>query len=161
MISLLFIHIILAIIWAAVGGEFTFLNFLIGLVLGYFVLLWVSQPIDGGLYTRTVRKSLVLAVYFVKELFLSSLRVAKDVMKPGFSMRSGVVAIPLDMKSDLGITLLANLISLTPGTLSIDVSDDRNYLYIHAMYIDTTADDLREEIRQGMEYRVKEVVEPQ
>ena len=72
-------------------------------------------------------------------------------------MRPGVVAIPLDAETDAEITLLANLITLTPGTLSLDVSDDRRVLYIHAMYVDDV-EELRRSIKDGFEKRVMELL---
>ena len=63
----------------------------------------------------------------------SAVRVARDVLSPRLRVRPGVVAVPLDARTDLEITLFANLVSLTPGTLSLDVSPDRRTLYVHAM----------------------------
>ncbi len=150
-------NIILALIWTAVTGTFSFGNFLIGLVLSYAVLIVVGPAIDKSGYTRRVWKAVTLFLFFLKELFLSSVRVAIDVMRPGFRMQSGVVDIPLDVTSDLEITLLANMISLTPGTLSLEVSDDRKELFIHAMYIDEGVDHVRNSIKQGMEKHIMEV----
>ena len=72
-------------------------------------------------------------------------------------MRPGVIGIPLDAKTDLEITMLANVISLTPGTLSLDVSPDRKTLYIHAMYV-VDPDELRREIKDGLERRLMELL---
>ena len=85
---------------------------------------------------------------------LSSIRVATEVLTPGYGMRAGILAVPLSVKSEFGITLFANLISLTPGTLSLDVSDDREYLYIHAMYIDLGIDEDAIELKRTLESRV-------
>ncbi|MDG5768232.1 Na+/H+ antiporter subunit E [Balneolales bacterium ANBcel1] len=150
-------NILLALIWTAVTANFSFGNFLIGLILGYAVLLVVGPALDGGKYTLRVWKSFTLLLYFLKELFVSSVRVAIDVMKPRFKMKSGVVDIPLDVKSDLEITLLANMISLTPGTLSLEVSDDRKELFIHAMYIDEGVEEVKQSIKNGMERRIREI----
>ena len=150
-------HIILALIWTAVTATFSFGNLLVGLVLGYLVLLVVEPALDKTRYTRRVWKGITLILFFLKELVVSSLRVALDVMRPGFRMKSGVVDIPLDVTSDLEITLLANMISLTPGTLSIEVSEDRKELFIHAMYIDEGVDQVRQSIKQGMELHIMEV----
>ena len=76
------------------------------------------------------------AVFYIWDLILANFRVAYDVMAPTHRMRPGVVAIPLDAKTDVEITMLANLITLTPGSVSLDVSSDRRFLYLHAMYID-------------------------
>jgi multicomponent Na+:H+ antiporter subunit E len=70
---------------------------------------------------------------FIWELIVSASTVAKLVLTPGLKFKPAIVAVPLDIKHDLGVTLFANLISLTPGTLSLDVSDDRSTLYVHTM----------------------------
>ena len=62
---------------------------------------------------------------------------------------------PLDLKSDAGITVLANLITLTPGTLSLDVSPDRKTLFVHALHVEDP-DAFRREVKEGFERRVKE-----
>ena len=155
--NIFLLHILLALIWTAVTATFSFGNLIVGLVLGYFVLAVVGPALDKSQYTRRVRKAIFLFGYFFKELFISSVRVAIDVMRPGFHMKSGVVDIPLNAKSDLEITLLANMISLTPGTLSLEVSEDRKDLFIHAMYIDEGVEQMRKNIKNGMERHILEV----
>jgi len=66
--------------------------------------------------------------------------------------------MPLDVKSDAGIFLVTNLISLTPGTLSLDVSEDRKTLYVHAMFADDPEEVCRK-LKSGMERWVREAVE--
>lgn len=71
----------------------------------------------------------------------------------------GVVAIPLDARTDVEITLLANLITLTPGSVSLDLSEDRRVLYVHAMYIDGgDVEAYRRSIKEGLERRVLELL---
>lgn len=71
----------------------------------------------------------------------------------------GVVAIPLDARTDLEITLLANLITLTPGSVALDLSEDRSVLYVHAMYIDGgDVEAYRRSIKEGLERRVLELL---
>jgi len=65
--------------------------------------------------------------------------------------------VPLTIKSDLGITFLANMISLTPGTLSLDVSNDKKVLYVHSMYI-TDRDEFINGIKNGFEKRILEIL---
>lgn len=78
---------------------------------------------------------LALAGLFVRELVLSALQVAWLVVHPKLRLRPGIIAYPLTVTTDTQIALLANLITLTPGTLSVDVSRDRKTLYIHAIDI--------------------------
>jgi multicomponent Na+:H+ antiporter subunit E len=152
------LNVLLALAWLALTGEFTPLNFLAGFALGYAVLL-IAQPVVGrrSSYFSKVRQGASFALFFLWELVLANLRVAYDVITPGFRMRPGVIAIPLDVKTDEEITMLANLITLTPGTLSLDVSADRKVLYIHAMYIDEV-ESVRRDIKEGFERRVMELL---
>ena len=76
-----------------------------------------------------------LLAHFVSELVVSGLQVAWLAVQPRLRLRPGFIAYPLTVTSDAQITLLANLITLTPGTLSVDVSGDRRVLYIHALDI--------------------------
>jgi multicomponent Na+:H+ antiporter subunit E len=99
-----------------------------------------------------------LGAYFLYELVVSSLKVAWDVITPRHHARPGILAVPLDVRSDTAIMALANLVSLTPGSLSLDVSSDRRTLYVHGMFIDD-AEGARAEIKEKMERRVKEVFE--
>ncbi len=97
---------------------------------------------------------LVLACLFVRELTLSVWDVALAVINPARVTHSAIVAMPLDVKSDAGISLLANMITLTPGTISLHVSDDRSVLYVHVM---NYAPDIVDKLKSGFERRVLKV----
>ncbi len=158
--TLFLLNIVLALIWAFITGTFNLVNVTIGFVLGYLVILVASPAIDDSRYVKKVWLTIGLLLFFFKELFVSSVRVAIDVVKPSFKMQSGIVGIPLDAETDLEKTLLANMISLTPGTLSIDISKDGKTLYIHAMYIDDgDVEAVRKEIKEGMEARLLRVTQ--
>jgi multicomponent Na+:H+ antiporter subunit E len=150
-------NILLAMIWVAMTGQFTPLNLAFGFGLGYLILFFAQRILGPSNYFLKVRQVLGFGAYFVRELVLANLRVTYDVITPGFHMRPGVVAVPLDARTDLEITLLANLITMTPGSFSLDVSDDRKVLYVHAMYVDDP-DAFRREIKDGFERRVLELL---
>lgn len=155
----LFIYnILISMLWALLTGKVSVGNLTLGFVLGY-VALTILYPAAGkkNTYFQKSMQFIRFALFFAKELIVSSWRVAMDVIKPLPLMRPGIVGIPLDAKTDLEITMLANMISLTPGTLSLDVSPDRGTLYIHAMYV-TNPDDLRREIKGGLERRLLELL---
>ncbi|WP_245337397.1 Na+/H+ antiporter subunit E [Shinella sp. HZN7] len=122
-----------ALAWLAVSGSFTIANLLLGLVAGGLSLALIRDHIrpDG----RRVRplKLLSLVLLFIKELALSAWKVAVLVASPKMVLKPGIFAFPLTVDRDFEITLLANLITLTPGTLSVDVSADRKVLYVHAL----------------------------
>lgn len=130
-------NILLALIWIAVSGDFSGAGLLTGFVLGYIILGITLREVPAfAAYVRRVPKIILFAGYFLRELIRSNLRVAWDVVTPTHYMKPAVIAVPLDAKTDGEIALVANLISLTPGTLTLDVSSDRRVLYIHVMYLD-------------------------
>lgn len=80
-------------------------------------------------------------------------------MTPGLNIRPGIIAVPLDAKTDAEITVLAQVITLTPGTLSMDVSPDRSTLYVHALYVPNgDKQTIIDEIKNGFERRLLEVM---
>ena len=87
-----------------------------------------------GFILRLLRL-LVFILYYLKELVLSSLYVAYDIITPKSLMRPGIVEVPIDLKSDTAIIALANLISMTPGSLTVDMTPDKSRIYVHAMYL--------------------------
>lgn len=150
-------NILLALAWASLTGSFTLLNLGAGFALSYIILLFAQHAVGSSAYFVKVRLGVSFVLFLLGELVVSNLRVAYEVITPGHSMQPGVIAVPLDATTDAEITLLANLITLTPGTLSLDVSDDRKVLYVHAMYAgDPEA--LRREIKDGFERRVLEML---
>lgn len=150
------LNIILSVIWAALSGQFTPENVISGFVLGY-VLLWLLRgALGAGPYVNKVPQVIGFIGFFLVALVQANVRVAWEVLTPGHTMRPAIVAIPLDLRSPLQITLLAQMITLTPGTLSLDVSSDRRVLYVHSMYVDDI-DEFRAEIKNGFERRVREV----
>jgi len=150
-------NILLALIWIAMTGQFTPGNFVVGLGLGLLILIFTRRAIGSPNYIRKVGQVLNLALFFIWELILANLRVAYDVVTPSHHMQPGVIGIPLAARTDLEITVLSSMISLTPGTLSLDVSADRKMLYIHAMYLDDV-EAARRKIKDGFERRVLEVL---
>lgn len=156
--NILSTNLVLALIWAALAGEFSLMSLTTGYFVGFFSL-WLVQPLIGDSpYFFRVFAWIRLIVMFLYELFASSIHVAVDVLTPAHRSRPGIVEMPLDVKSDAGILLVTNLISLTPGTLSIDITEDRSRLIVHAMFLDDP-DALCQELKSGMEKWVIDAVE--
>ncbi|SIT72055.1 multisubunit sodium/proton antiporter, MrpE subunit [Ectothiorhodosinus mongolicus] len=150
-------NILLGLIWMGFTGSFTGTNLLIGMVLGYVVLAFALRSVPAfANYTRKVPKAIGFVGFFIWELILSNVKVAYDVLTPTHYMHPGVIAFPLEAKTDAEITIVANLISLTPGTLSLDVSSDRSVLYIHCMYLEDEEEVMRS--LRYMEFRALEVL---
>ena len=81
-------------------------------------------------------KSIALLIFYIYDVISCNVKVSIEVLTPGHNMKPGIIAVPLQEMSDLQLTLVANLITMTPGTLSLDISEDRSTLYVHAMDID-------------------------
>lgn len=155
--KLFVVNVVLAVIWVALWGSPTLLVMGAGYVLGFLILCFAA-PVFGltdGYPLRSWR-ILRLTLFFLYELIMSSLRVAWDVMTPGDSSTPAILDMPLDAESDFEILLITNLISLTPGTLSLDVSDDRKTLTFHAMYADDP-EAVISDLKNGLERMVREV----
>lgn len=150
-------NLLLALGWVAMSGHFDVVNLLVGFVFGYLVLYLLQRVIGRSSYfTRTI--GLVRFVgFYILEVVRANLRVAFDVVTPTDYAKPGIVAVPLDARTDVEITLLSNLITMTPGSLSIDVSDDRSVIYVHVMYLEDP-DELRRQIKDDLERRVLELL---
>ncbi|SPJ33659.1 Na+/H+ antiporter subunit E [Kushneria phyllosphaerae] len=147
-------NLLLAVAWIALSGDFSMGGMLAGLAFGYLVILLLQNQLPGlqGYGTR-LPKMISFVFYFLRELFMANFKVAFDVLTPPWHMTPGVIAFELEAKTDFEIAFVANLISLTPGTLSLDISDDRQVLFIHAMFLDdeqTLRGDLREMERRAL-----------
>ncbi|ADZ71380.1 Na+/H+ antiporter subunit E [Polymorphum gilvum] len=155
MIGLFLVNILMALAWAAVSGSFSAVNLLFGFLLSTAVLYLIREQINtGGYFTRS-GKVVSLAVMFVYELVLSAWRVARIVTRPKIVLQPGIIAYPLTVDRDFEITLLANLITLTPGTLSVDVSDDRKTLYVHCIDVPDPEGTIAD-IKNGFERKILE-----
>lgn len=150
-------NLLLSFIWVALTGTFTLLNFLFGFVLSFIIMWFISRDRREDVYFTRGPKLIAFLFYFLYELIKANMQVAYDVITPSFYMKPGIIKVPLTAKSDLEITLLANLITLTPGTLSLDVSDDKKVLYVHAMYVKDKQKFI-EGIKNGFEKRLLEIL---
>ncbi|MFD1252779.1 Na(+)/H(+) antiporter subunit E [Devosia equisanguinis] len=152
--------LILALLWAGTTGSFSGLNLLFGGLLGLAAAFLLRDSLSSRRGLRRMGRIIRLLGLFLYELMASAVRVALVVIRPDLKavVRPAIVAVPLSVTSDAEITLLANLITLTPGTLSIDVSPDRKHLYVHALTMDDR-EALIADIVNGFEKQVKAVFE--
>ena len=142
--NLFMLNLFLALGFSAVRGQFTLTGLLTGFLVGY-LALWVSKPLYPD------------AAYFLYQLIVSNFRVLWEVITPRPTSRPGIIGIELSARTDMEIMLVANMISLTPGTLSLDISEDRRVLYVHFMFLEDPAA-ARRDIKDGLERRVLEAL---
>lgn len=150
-------NILLMFVWVALTGSLTFLNFLFGFWLSFLTLWIVNRSGEQKKYFRILPKIIGLFFFFLYELVAANIQVAYYVVFGKEKMKPGIVKVPLEAETDMEITLLANLISLTPGSLTLDVSNDRKVIYIHAMHISDKESYVRG-IKNGFERRLLEIL---
>lgn len=151
------INVMLALVWMIFIGEASPMNFLIGFGIGY-TALWFAWRLGADrVYFLKSGQVINGLLYFIKELIVANVRVAIYTVSPLSTLKPGILAIKVSEMSDVELTILANVVTLTPGTLTIDLSDDKSVLFVHFMSIDD-ADALRAEINDGFEQRVKEIM---
>lgn len=127
-------NVILAFAWFFLSGNFSMASFIVGLIFGYFCLFLAQSQIPSiqG-YAGRIAAIISFIIFFFSELVKSNIAVAKAVINPAATMEPGVVAVPLSTDNNAAITLMANFITITPGTISMDVSGDKSTIYIHAL----------------------------
>lgn len=130
-------NLMLTFLWVALTGHLNYANFVFGFALGFFIL-WLKERkgrIGNKKYFNRVPKIISFIFYFIYDMLRANLEVAYDVITPNFFMKPGIVEYPVDTISDFEITMLSNIIALTPGTMVLDVSSDKKVIYIHVMYL--------------------------
>ncbi len=163
--------LILTVTWMALQSSFTLADLIVGLLVSSAIVAmarnFLSMPfINTGSYPQQRDRTFVsLALKWVAfigfalwSILKANIDMARIVLfRRVADIRPGIIAIPLDVKSDAGITVLANLITLTPGTVSLDVATDRRTIYIHCIDVQD-AEAIRNDIKQQFERRVMELL---
>lgn len=151
---MIFANILLALAWAGLNGHFTLESLIVGTIAGRVVLLILAH---GGVLSRRevrrVERALSLLVYLLQQIVLANFRLTKDVLSIRHRMRPGVIRLPLSVTTDGEILLLSAMINITPGSVALDVSEDRQSMYVHIMNI-ATVEEAKNEIKNGFERRI-------
>lgn len=135
MIKQFLMNLLLSFIWVALTGSMYYTNFLFGFLLGFFILWVMNRNEVDQRYFYRVPKTISFLFFFLYQMIIANLQVAYDVITPRYFFKPGIVKYKMDAKSDFEINLLSTFISLTPGTLILDISEDKKILYIHVMYL--------------------------
>ena len=146
----------LLLVWLLLVNDMSLGHWLLGALLGWLIPLlsqvfWINPP--------RVRKPLKLCLFFLRilgDIVIANLQVAKLILGPSARLRPAFVEIPMLLEDELALTMLASIISLTPGTVSADLSDDRKILLVHSLDVDDEAA-LVEQIKRRYEAPLLEV----
>ncbi len=143
----------LAFLWMFLSANFSANGFLIGFLLGALALIIMRRFFNGRLYLERIWAIIKLALLFLKELVLANIAVLKVVLKPKLDMQPAFFKYETALTEEWELTLLSSLITLTPGTVVVHISDDNKYLYIHAIDaadIDETIASIRDSFEKAI-----------
>lgn len=149
-------NLLIAFLWMLLNNNNSVSSFIVGYVLGIVILLILRKSWTQPFYLRRLWAMVKLLLIFVRELIVSGIVVIGHIIRPKLAIRPGIFAYETQLTSAWEVTLLSNLICLTPGTLTLDVSMDGKTLYIHAIDIED-AGLLTEQIRGTFEQAIMEV----
>ncbi len=150
-------NLLLSFIWVALSGSMYYSNFLFGFLIGFFILWIMNREETDRRYFYRVPRTIGFFFFFLYEMIIANIQVAYDVITPKYFFKPGIVRYPLEANSDLEINLLSTMISMTPGTLILDISEDKKSLYIHVMYL-KDKDAFIMQIKNGFERRLLEIL---
>jgi multicomponent Na+:H+ antiporter subunit E len=134
MIRAFLMNLFLAVVYVALAGRVNALSFLKGFAIGYLLITLYCMTTQKPNYGFKVVKLLRFLIYFIFILTKANLQIAWEIITPGLNQTPRILRYSVEELSEVELTTLANCITLTPGTLVIDVSDDNKWLYIHCMY---------------------------
>ncbi|MEQ9617405.1 MAG: Na+/H+ antiporter subunit E [Phycisphaerales bacterium] len=149
-------NLVLALTWCLLTGGFGSWNFIAGLLVGSVVVSAYTNATGQGGYYRRMWRVFSFACYFFTILVKSNLQIAWEVATPGWGCTPRVIRYPVGELTDVQRVTLANCITLTPGTLVMDISPDKQFLYIHCMYgkhrdtVIKDIDDLASRLQKGV-----------
>lgn len=146
-------NILLAILWSLLIGPFTPTNLMVGFFVGMLAVAVCSRP--GRSYAMRFWSITALLLFLARELVMANIKVAYYTISSLKTLRPAILAVPLEELTDAEITLLAGLITLTPGTLTLDVSADKRQMFVHFMHVDDPREAVQE-IKSGFERRILE-----
>ena len=150
------LNLSLAFIWTFLSDSVTMAGFLFGYALGALFLYLFYVHAGKTFYLKKLWKSLVLLAVFFKEVISANLTVLRYVLSPLDHLNPGIIAMHVDFDTDFELVLLANMITLTPGTLTLEISTDNKTLFLHVL----DSSDPEKLIAHIRRDRIKEVSAP-
>ncbi len=152
------LSLFLWLIWLLLNNNFSAGHIVLGLVLALVIpmitaVFWQEKVCLSRPWTQLRFFGIVLW-----DILVANVAVAKLILGPKDHLQPGFITINLDIQHPLGISFLANTISLTPGTVSCDLSEDRKQLLVHALHVEDPAETIQE-IKQRYERPLMEIFE--
>lgn len=155
--SLLLSNILLALVWIFATGTLTQENFFFGFIISFGILWLITLNRSESKYFTVVPKTIWFILVILGKIVVANLQTVKESLYSKSKLNPAIIKVPLEAKSDLEITFLANLICLTPGTMVLDVSTDKKAMFVHTLHCDDKTEFIQE-IKIKLEHRLLELM---
>jgi multicomponent Na+:H+ antiporter subunit E len=142
------INLLIATLWMFLQDEWSALTFISGYLVGIFVLFVIRRFLPEKFYLTTLFNIIKLLFVFIQELFTSSILVIRQVTRPRINVTPGIFTLQTDLEGDMEITLVSMLLTLTPGSVVVEVAPDGKTLFIHAMDIPESSEAVKKSVRK-------------
>lgn len=152
------INLLVSVIWLLVTNSYTLNNFVLGFILGLFLVYLLHRVLSGQFYLVRIYRIIMLIITFLTELIKANFGVLKIILKPRIENKPGFFVYETELERDWQLVLLSNLITLTPGTVVLGISDDRKKIYIHSIDFSTKEEEIQN-IKSSLEKVVRKVGE--
>ncbi|MFA1643774.1 Na+/H+ antiporter subunit E [Chryseomicrobium imtechense] len=150
------LNVFIAFVWMFLSNSFSAATFIIGYILGLVMLFMLRRFFSTRFYMERVVAVAKLLLLFLKELIVSNIAVLRVILKPKMDIKPAIFELETKLTEDWEITLLSMLITLTPGTVVINISEDRTKLYVHTLDLEDV-DNAVNSIRNTFEKAIMEV----
>ena len=147
----------IGLVWVLLNDNYTIQSFVVGYIIGMATLFVFRNQLDRRLYLFNLYYFVVIFVVFIKEVVKSAFVVVIQVLKPTLTIKPGIVAYHTDLKTPWQILLLTSMITLIPGSVSMEISPDNKIIYIHVFDI-TQEGAFVKDVKEQLEDRIKEAV---
>jgi multisubunit Na+/H+ antiporter MnhE subunit len=148
----------LALGWMILRQGYGVGDFLVGYVIAALVVYIHRNFFLQSVRIRKPFQWFKMLLVFAREVIIANIQVAWIVMRPRLKLQPAAIRLPIDLRDDVSITALANMITLTPGTWTIDVAPDRSALYVHCLSA-PDVEAVKRQIKQQFEARLKATIE--
>lgn len=143
------LNIMIAFLWMLLidEDELRFTTFFAGYLVGMVIIFLMHRFFGTRFYLRRFYACLKLLFAFISELIQSSILVLKQILSPQLKIQPGIFRYETVLRSDFEITLISLLLTLTPGSVVMEVMPEGNVLYVHAMDVENERDAILSQLK--------------
>lgn len=136
------LNLFIAFLWVLFKDEFRYETFIAGFLVGTIIVFLMRRFFGGRFYLHRLYSAIVLVIIFIIETMLSAVAVIKQILRPRIDIKPGIFKYETVLRGEWEVPLLAMLLTLTPGSVVMEVTPEGNVFYIHAMDIERHQADL-------------------